>query len=60
MYAKKYHLYVCILVYANAIERTQNQYLQEAKALLAGGNREKAQVLMSKKKLVEKEVSVNY
>ena len=40
-----------------SIEKTQNSYVDEAKAMAAQGNREKAQSLMTKKKIAEKEVS---
>ena len=42
--------------YADAIEKTQAQYVQEAKSLVAQGNRDKAQIVMTKKKIIEKEV----
>ena len=43
--------------YVNSIAGLPQQYLAEAKALIAQGNRDKATVLMTKKKYVEKEVS---
>ncbi|ELU18816.1 hypothetical protein CAPTEDRAFT_161585 [Capitella teleta] len=43
-------------IYADAIEKTQNVYLQEARSLVQTGNRVKAQTIMTKKKLVEREV----
>jgi hypothetical protein len=42
--------------YAAAIEQSVDQYVQEAKASMAKGNKDKAQIAMSKKKLVEREV----
>ena len=45
-----------VAAYADAIDRSKHQYIQEAKTLAAQGNRDKAQVLMTKKKLVEREV----
>ncbi|XP_064625209.1 coiled-coil and C2 domain-containing protein 1-like isoform X2 [Lineus longissimus] len=43
--------------YAACIEKSSEQYVQEARALLAKGDKDKAQIAMSKKKLVEKEVA---
>lgn len=40
-----------------AIQRSQAGYQEEAKVMLAQGNRDKAQILLTKKKLVEKEAS---
>ena len=45
-------------VYLDDIERSQAAYLQEAQHLVKQGNKEKAQLILNKKKLVEKEVSV--
>ena len=49
------HLF--LTAYADSIEKSQNSYIQEAKALAQQGNRDKATILMQKKKLVEKEVT---
>ena len=50
-------LFGCFSVeYANAIERCKAMYLQEAGMLVKQGNRDKAQILVTKKKIIEKEV----
>ncbi|KAI0228023.1 Coiled-coil and C2 domain-containing protein 1-like [Lamellibrachia satsuma] len=43
--------------YMEAIQRSQAGYQEEAKVMLAQGNRDKAQILLTKKKLVEKEIA---
>ena len=45
--------------YLDSIERSQTTYLQEAQSLARQGNREKAQLALNKKKLVEKEVRIS-
>lgn len=42
--------------YLKIIDQTQSSYIAEAKALMKQGNKQKAAIMMSKKKLVEKEV----
>jgi len=51
-------LYAWFLVadYADTIEKIQTSYLQEAQALVKQGEREKAQKMLNKKKLIEREV----
>ena len=52
-------LLVCA-VYMETIEKTKAVYQEEAQAMLSQDNREKAQILLTKRKLVEREASVNY
>ena len=47
---------VFVSAYADAIAKSMEEYQEEAACLAKEGNLEKAQVVLNKKKLVEKEV----
>ena len=51
-------LLVCA-VYLETIEKTRAVYQEEAQVMLSQNNREKAQILLTKRKLVEREASVS-
>ena len=51
-------LLVCA-AYLETIEKTRAVYQEEAQAMLSQDNREKAQILLTKRKLVEREASVS-
>ncbi len=50
---------VCLIsAYIDAIDKTKAGFIQEAQHLIKQGNRDKAQIMLNKKKYVEREVGL--
>jgi len=50
----------CLPAYVDAMKRLQSVYSVEAKTLAQQNNRDKLQIILTKRKLVDREVSISY